>query len=298
MVEILVAAVITVIITAAAVQVYLTQHRTYLWQEQISDMNMNAQFAIDELTKRFTYAGYGIPNGTIIDSIDHDTITEPLLVKHNPDTLTIISKTPIHGVYGIVAVPNVYASDPIQCYGYSDSLPSGHLPMDLDANDWAIIAHQAPCNYLNETFQVSSINKYDGYYNTITRVGSWTSPGFGGGIVGSYVTKIEYYKYYLDTLNHNIMLATRSDPETVVVVPNVDSLNFTYKYHLSLGDRDLDTLLPGAFVEAINVRLTVRTERTKRDVYGTGTGGYAYKTFSATIMLRNKGIVPRLTISF
>jgi hypothetical protein len=109
------------------------------------------------------------------------------------------------------------------------------------------------------------------------------------------VTKIEYYNFYLDTTNHNLILKTQSDPDSVVITQNVDSLNFTYIYHLTNGETACSTLIPNIPPKAINVRLTVRTARMKRDVYGnrsmdsTGVGGYAYKNISSTIKIRNRG---------
>ena len=305
MIEILVAAVITAIITTAAVQVYLTQHRTYLWQEQLSDMNMNAQFAMDQISNRISYAGYGIPEGLIAfadpDSAARYYISSIMASNSNPDTVTIIAKSPIHGAYGVelFGIPGGDTTyDPIIFAGGRDSVPfdgaGTYDSIDLAAGDFALIA-----SYNSTATEICSIENVlqprasgDGPCTYVCGYGNWMTayPWC------SYIVKVEFYKYYLDTTSNNIMLITRSDPDTAVVAENVDSLNFTYTYHLASGDSTLDEPIPFVPVKTVNISLTARTARMKKDVYGnsamdtTTTGGYSYLTLNNTVKIKSRGV--------
>ena len=290
--EILIVAVITVIITTAAIRVYLTQHESYLWQQELTDMNLNAQFAMDELTRRIANIGYGMPDGPIVDTNGIDIITNCIISGTSPRAITIISKTP--GVCGLERVGLSNLTGPLECYGYPDSsfVDTGGVSIPprptLEVGDYAVVSD--PTSGKSEIFQVSQIGSTT-RWTSIYRIGNWAMlyPGC------SYVTKIEYYTYYLDTTSHKFILQTQSDPDSVVIAENVDSLNFTYIYRLSGGETALTTPILNIPPEMVNVKLTVRTKRMKKNVYGnqsmdsTNFGGYSYKNISSTIKIRNRG---------
>jgi len=309
-VEVMVALVVTAIVSTIAVQVYLTQHKTYLWQEQLSDMNMNAQFALNEFTKRIAYAGYGIPENPIIfddPASGIDTIIY-IIGTHNPDILTIISKSPIHGNHGVAPIGIAAAVNPALIDGATDSTYfDGGITYDslaLEAGDFALVA-----NWATTATEICSISNVRSRQFVTSGPGDWVYryqlPWLTSYSLCAYITKVEFYQYSLDTANSRIMLRTRSDFDTAVVAENVDSLNFAYLYHLASGDVTLETPLPLVPVKAIDVRVTVRTQRMKKDVYGKsnmplcpdslqadsmGCGGYGYKTLSATVKIINKGV--------
>ena len=76
LIEILIAALLTLIIGAAALGFYVSQHNSWLVQEDISEMQQNLRVVLDEISKNTRRAGYGVPAG-------HPTI----LLR--PDTLTL-----------------------------------------------------------------------------------------------------------------------------------------------------------------------------------------------------------------
>ncbi|MGB2698397.1 MAG: hypothetical protein WBD28_11135 [Candidatus Zixiibacteriota bacterium] len=63
LVEVLIAAVLTLVIGAAALGFYITQHNSWLAQEDVSDMQQNIRVALDEISKNIRKAGYGVPAG-------------------------------------------------------------------------------------------------------------------------------------------------------------------------------------------------------------------------------------------
>jgi hypothetical protein len=63
LVEVLLAAVLTLVIGAAALGFYVTQHNNWLAQEDVSDMQQNIRVALDEISKNVRQAGLGVPAG-------------------------------------------------------------------------------------------------------------------------------------------------------------------------------------------------------------------------------------------
>lgn len=78
-IEIMVALALTGIITTAIMRLYVTQHRNYMVQDDITDIQQNVRSSIDEITRNLRMAGYGIPDDM-----------EPIEAYNtNPDTIVI-----------------------------------------------------------------------------------------------------------------------------------------------------------------------------------------------------------------
>ncbi len=77
--EVLIAMLMTGIVTAAIFKVYINQHKNWIVQDEITNMQQNARAAIDELTRQVRMAGHELPLG--LPSIEaYDT---------NPDTIVV-----------------------------------------------------------------------------------------------------------------------------------------------------------------------------------------------------------------
>lgn len=64
LVEVLMAMFVGLVVLAAIYAVYVTQHREYSRQEQITEMHQNARMAMDMMSKDIMMAGYGPSNHT------------------------------------------------------------------------------------------------------------------------------------------------------------------------------------------------------------------------------------------
>lgn len=64
LIELLIAAFLTALLSAAAMEFYVRQHGQWLTQEQVSDMQQNARVCMDELTKNIRKAGYQLVGQT------------------------------------------------------------------------------------------------------------------------------------------------------------------------------------------------------------------------------------------
>ncbi|MBU0983838.1 MAG: prepilin-type N-terminal cleavage/methylation domain-containing protein [candidate division Zixibacteria bacterium] len=79
LIEVLIALVLTGIITTAILKLYVTQHENYLVQDDITTIQQNARASIDELTRQIRMAGHEVPLG--MPAIE--------AANTNPDTITI-----------------------------------------------------------------------------------------------------------------------------------------------------------------------------------------------------------------
>jgi hypothetical protein len=77
--EILIALVLTAFVTAAIFKVYINQHKNWIIQGDVTDMQQNARAAVDELTRQIRMAGFELPLG--LPAIEADNT--------NPDTILI-----------------------------------------------------------------------------------------------------------------------------------------------------------------------------------------------------------------
>ena len=75
LIEILIAALLTLVVGTAALEFYVVQHNQWLVQEDISDMQQNVRVALDEITTNVRKAGFGIPAGHPSILVDTDSIT-------------------------------------------------------------------------------------------------------------------------------------------------------------------------------------------------------------------------------
>ena len=73
LVELFIAVTLTVLIGAVMLEFYISQHNQFLVQEEISDMQQNARFAMDEITRNIRIAGYGLTGSPSI-SVGSDTL--------------------------------------------------------------------------------------------------------------------------------------------------------------------------------------------------------------------------------
>lgn len=84
--ELLIAVTLTILIGAAMLEFYTSQHRQFLVQERITDMQQNVRVAMDEITKNIRKAGYGLIGHPVI-SVGTDTLTVYFLSGSQVDTV-------------------------------------------------------------------------------------------------------------------------------------------------------------------------------------------------------------------
>jgi hypothetical protein len=99
LIELMIALILTGIVTLAIMKTYATQHESYLVQEDVTYMQQSSRACIDELTRQIRMAGHDLPLGL------------PALVgaNTNPDTITITYHGNECDTYLSSAMPNASA---------------------------------------------------------------------------------------------------------------------------------------------------------------------------------------------
>jgi len=97
LIELLIAAVLTVFIGAMALEFYVSQHNRYIVEQDISDMQQNARVAMDEISRNIRIAGFGLTTSPSI-IVSSDTLKIYYNLGAKVDTiLYYISRTdPVH----------------------------------------------------------------------------------------------------------------------------------------------------------------------------------------------------------
>jgi prepilin-type N-terminal cleavage/methylation domain-containing protein len=120
LIEVLVAAVIALIATGAALELYISQQQGWIAQENITDMQQNGRAAVDELVYHIRQAGYHIPPA--LEAI--------YAANTNPDTISLVYlKEPICDAELIDTMGSIH--DDLVCY--ADSVDC------FEPNTWAYV---------------------------------------------------------------------------------------------------------------------------------------------------------------
>lgn len=132
-IEIMVALALTGIITTAIMRLYVTQHRNYMVQDDITDMQQNVRSSIDEITRNLRMAGYDIPNDL-----------KPIEAYNtNPDTIVITFHD--DGCDTYLSAPMPQPSAELKCGTALDCFYGGQwvyiYESDSAKGEWFMITH-------------------------------------------------------------------------------------------------------------------------------------------------------------
>lgn len=259
LVEVLIALVLTGIVTASVLKAYLTQHKNYLVQDDITTIQQNARASIDELTRQLRMAGYALPLGM------------PSIVGANtdPDSITITYHDDGCDTYLAAAMPQ----------------PSSELKCGTDITcfydgQWVFIFE--PDSGGGEFFEITHVqpDAFHLQHNTMT-----LSKAYGKDAVVLSLMRVQFYIDNSDTLHPNLMLKLPGKlPQ--VYAENIVDLQFQYK----LKDGTIVDE-PGAYIEDLReVMITVIGRSDTPDPDKSGDDKYRLRTYSSSVALRNLGV--------
>lgn len=201
--EVLVALFLAGIVTAAIFQIYISQHKNWMIQEDITDIQQNARAAIDELNRNIRMAGYGLPSG-MNPITAYDT---------NPDTIIInFSRTDCSAPLA-EAMPT--PSSELKCEGSDISC--------FNDGDWVYILH--PGTGDGEYFEITEVQVAAAHlqHNTMP-----LSKVYDKDAAIVQLDRIKYYIDYSDSLHPNLMMqAPLQNP--MVYAENIYDLQFRYR---------------------------------------------------------------------
>ena len=94
--EVMIALLITGILTASMLKLYITQHQNYMIQDDVTEIQQSVRASIDELSRQIRMAGYDLPLG--LEGIE--------AYNTNPDTLVIVYQGTDCDTYLSAKMPN------------------------------------------------------------------------------------------------------------------------------------------------------------------------------------------------
>ena len=257
MVELLLALLMTGIVSAAMFRVYINQHQAWNTQDNVIEMQQNARAAIDELTRQLRMSGFSLPNGlTAFDCFNTD-----------PDTIRIYYKTTDCDVPLEYAMANT--SSELRFDGHDVScFAAGQIAYLYDPNLES-----------GEFFEISNVLTGSSRVQHSSAALSRAYP------VGSQLMAIEVIKYFInksDALHPRLMVQV-SNGTPQVYAEDIDDLQFSYTMKNGIV-QDAPTMK--ADVRQISISLTARTPNPDAEKSG---DPYRYRTYQSKVYLRNLG---------
>jgi len=255
LIELLVASVIALICTGAALELYISQQKSWLTQENITDMQQNGRSGMDEIVYHARQAGYRLPPG--LDAI--------IGSNSNPDSVTFIYlKDPICKCALLNTMSNVTSdlqlpSDSVGCF---------------DADTWAYIYN--PVTEAGEYFLISGIEEASGVMHHTSMPFSHVYPA------ASQVYLIDMATFFVDdvtdSLHPRLMFQRFGQPS--IYADNIEDLQITYT--LAHG-AVVDSFITASNVREVNIELVARTDK----INPARGDDYLRDTFFTSVYLRN-----------
>lgn len=200
--EVLIALIITGIITTAIFRLYITQHKNYIVQDDITEIQQSARAAIDELSRHIRVAGNNLPNGI-----------PPLAASNtNPDTITLTYR--VDDCETVLDTTMAYPTAELACNSSVACFQPG---------DWVYIFH--PDSGGGEWFSISGVLTGNNHLQH-------TSPLSQAYVKDAIIISLQQVKFYIDNTTDpahpNLMLVLPGQAPQVYA-ENISDLEFRYR---------------------------------------------------------------------
>jgi prepilin-type N-terminal cleavage/methylation domain-containing protein len=256
--ELMIALVTISVITVAIFQLYITQHKNYMTQDDVSNIQQNARAALNELGKQIRMAGFGLPMG----------VKALAVANTNPDTITVTYRTNDCETYLATAM----------------SQPSAQLECAtdvscFDAGQWVYIYEpdSASGEWLEITQVVTGSMRLQHSTTTLSRK-------YGA---NSLVLSMSQVKFYIDKTtdaNHPSLMVQSMGQLPQVYAEDISDLQFRYRMKSGAIDDE-----PAIVDNVREVMISVTGRSFKPDPDNMNTP-YRRRSFATSVFLRNVGI--------
>lgn len=259
--EVMIALLILGVITMAIFQLYVTQHKNYMTQDDITTIQQNARASIDELSRHIRMAGYDLPLG----------LSAITAANTNPDTITI---TYVYGgcdTYLAAAMPQ--PSSELKCASDISCFYDGQwifiYDPDSAAGEWFEITHvQEAALHLQHNTMVLS-RKYQ---------------------ANALVLAMTQMKFFVDNTtdpNHpNLMVHMMGQPPQVYAE---DIIDLQFQYGMKCG-AVVDAPTVADNIREVAISVTGRSRTPDLELAEEPENQYRQRTFSTSVYLRNVGV--------
>ena len=252
--ELMIALVITGVVTTAILKAYITQHKHYLVQEDVTDIQQNARAGISELSRHIRMAGNDIPLGL-----------EPIITANtNPDTITLTYRTNDCDTYLAAPMPQ----------------PSAELKCGTDIScfydgQWVYIFE--PDSGIGEWFEITHVQAAAFHIQHNTMV---LSRKYGADALLLAMTQV---KFFIDTsdADHPNMMLQIAGQTPQVYASNISDMQFQYR--MKNGTVVDETVIAGDIREVL-ISITGRSREPDPDEES---NPYRQRTFATSVNVRN-----------
>jgi Tfp pilus assembly protein PilW len=256
--ELLIAAGISVIVVGSVLSLYITQHKHLIVQDQISDMQQSVRAGMEELATKIRMAGYNVPTG----------LSAVSAYNSNPDSIRVIYDTNLlDDVVTNLTMPQTTAE--IRCNGDISSLNIGDRLYIYD-----------PSAQIGEFFQASLIQAGAGVIQHSAMALDRCYPA------GSTISKMNSIRYYVDNVTdpfHPALMTQNYNDQPQVYSDNITDLQL--QYVLSSG-ATVDVPPASNMIREVIINMTSRSDRADEDF----AGGYRTRNLQTKVKVRNLGI--------
>ncbi|MEW5994336.1 MAG: prepilin-type N-terminal cleavage/methylation domain-containing protein [Candidatus Zixiibacteriota bacterium] len=259
--EVMIAVVIMTVVSAAVLQLYITQHDHYLIQEDISNIQQNARASIDELSRHIRMAGHDLPLGL------------PAIVASNtnPDTIMITYQSRDCETFLSAAMP----------------LPSAELKCGSDIScfydgQWVYIYD--PDAGSGEWFEITQVQVAALHLQHNTMV---LSKAYDEGAI---VLSLEQIKFFVDNTtdpNHPNLMVQLMGQAPQVYAEDIQDLQF--QYGMKNGIVVDEPLIP-ADVREVMITVEGRSRQPSAELADRTGEEFRHRTYATSVHLRNVGL--------
>ncbi|MEW6051284.1 MAG: hypothetical protein AB1644_09535 [Candidatus Zixiibacteriota bacterium] len=255
--EVLVALVLTGMVTAAIFQTYITQHRSYVIQDDISEIQQSARATIDQLTRQIRMAGFGLPQGV--------SPFEPGDGNGTPDTIAVTYR-----------VGTCQAALSVDMASTSSDLETNDDVSCFVDGQWAYIYH--PDSGGGEFFQISYV---DVGTKRLQHTGSPFSEAYAKDALVIILDRVQFFITADNDSNPQLMVQSLSlSPQ--VFAENISDIQFRYRI---TNGTVVDQPILLSDVREILIAVTGRSRHT--GVGDVDADDYRYRTYESSVALRN-----------
>jgi hypothetical protein len=267
--EVLLSLVIMGFVTTAIFQLYIRQHKNFMIQDDVTNIQQNVRAAIDELGRQIRMAGYGLPQGV------------PALVASNtnPDTITITYLGTNCETF--LSAPMPQPSAELKCGSDVSCFSEGQ---------WVYIYE--PDSSIGEWLEITQVQVAAGHlqHNTVV-----LSRRYGA---NSLVLALTQVKYYIDNTtdpDHPTLMVEMPGRPPQVYAEDITDLQFLYRMKNGMVLDEPDIL---ANTREVIISVSGRSHIPDPDLLGDGddddddddgNSPYRYRTFVTSVSLRNFG---------
>jgi len=256
--EVMIALLILSVVTTAIFKLYITQHKNYLIQDDVTNIQQNVRASITELSRHIRMAGYNLPMG----------LPALAAANTNPDTITITYQS---------AGCDTYLSE-------SMSQPSAELKCATDVScfkngQWVYIFD--PDSAVGEWFEITEVQAGTKclQHNTMA-----LSRAYGKDAIVLVMTQVKFFIDETTDPNHpDLMLQLPGQPP-IPYAENICDLQFRYRMKNGLV-LDAPTLVND--VREVMIFAIGRSNNPDIELTKEVEGQYRHRSFSTSVYLRN-----------